>query len=457
MAKRPVPRYDFKAFGAAIKAAREGCKESRKKVGDEMFISPRYLANIENKGQHPSLQIFFELIQRYHISVDQFLLETPPEKNTQRRQLDALLDGMSDTGIRIVTASKKRPSKLPEEWEVIPDTHEGIVTQEEFDTVQQLITSRRLPENKGGFENIFAGVIKCADCGYAMRAMSANRRKRPDIIDCVQYSCNNYGRYGNIMCTAHSIEARDLFNAVLTDINRFADMAVNDEKAVRAIEKRLTETDQSKAKALEKEQRKLNKRLAELDRLFSSLYEDKVMERITERNFEMMSGKYQKEQLEIEARLKEVTETLSDSYEKTQGVRDFLSLIRNYQGIKELDATIINALIDKILVSEREKLTDGMVRQEIKIYYKFIGFVGELHITPTKRWTALKPKNCTVCGVEYVPRSGISKYCPACAKKIQREKSNESKRRSRERNRQACIELSAKNDRLTLSSEAEES
>lgn len=59
-----------------------------------MFISPRYLANIENKGQHPSLQIFFELIQRYHISVDQFLLETPPEKNTQRRQLDALLDGI---------------------------------------------------------------------------------------------------------------------------------------------------------------------------------------------------------------------------------------------------------------------------------------------------------------------------------------------------------------------------
>lgn len=39
--------------------------------------------------------------------------------------------------------SKKRPSKLPEEWEVIPNTHEGIVTQEEFDTVQQLMTSRR--------------------------------------------------------------------------------------------------------------------------------------------------------------------------------------------------------------------------------------------------------------------------------------------------------------------------
>ena len=106
----------------------------------------------------------------------------------------------------------------------------------------------------------------------------------------------------------------------------------------------------------------------------------------------------------------------------------------------------------KILVSEREKMTDGTVKQEIKIYYKFIGFVGELHITPTKRWTALPAKHCTVCNIEYVPGSGISKYCPVCAKKMQREKSNESKRRSRERNRQACIELSAKNDRLIWNS-----
>lgn len=68
MAKRPVPKYDFKAFGAAIKAARTGRKESRKKVSDEMFISPRYLANIENKGQHPSLQIFFELMLRYNLT-----------------------------------------------------------------------------------------------------------------------------------------------------------------------------------------------------------------------------------------------------------------------------------------------------------------------------------------------------------------------------------------------------
>ena len=69
MAKRPVEKYDFKAFGQAIKNARKERKESRKKVSDEMYISPRYLANIENNGQHPSLQIFFELMLRYHILI----------------------------------------------------------------------------------------------------------------------------------------------------------------------------------------------------------------------------------------------------------------------------------------------------------------------------------------------------------------------------------------------------
>ena len=115
MAKRPVPRYDFKAFGAAIKTARTGRKESRKKVCDEMYLSPRYLANIENKGQHPSLQIFFELMLRYNISVDQFLLEQPIGKNTQRRQLDALLDGMSEKGLQIVAATAKEIAEIERE------------------------------------------------------------------------------------------------------------------------------------------------------------------------------------------------------------------------------------------------------------------------------------------------------------------------------------------------------
>ena len=106
--KRPVPLYDFNAFGQAIKSARMERKESRKDVCDAMNISPRYLANIENKGQQPSLQIFYEIVTRYDISVDQYFFpDKSADKSTMRRQLDTLLDGMSDKGLHIVTETAK--------------------------------------------------------------------------------------------------------------------------------------------------------------------------------------------------------------------------------------------------------------------------------------------------------------------------------------------------------------
>lgn len=116
MAKRPVQKFDFKPFGQAIKAARKAHGESRKKATDEMYLSPRYLANIENKGQHPSLQIFYELVTRYGVSVDQFFFpEKSAEKGTQRRQLDALLDGMSEQGLRILTAAAREIVEVEKE------------------------------------------------------------------------------------------------------------------------------------------------------------------------------------------------------------------------------------------------------------------------------------------------------------------------------------------------------
>ena len=71
------------------------------------------LTNIENKGQQPSLQVFYDLVTRYHISVDQFFFPNKNvEKSTNRRQLDALLDGMSDKGIRIVTATAREITEV---------------------------------------------------------------------------------------------------------------------------------------------------------------------------------------------------------------------------------------------------------------------------------------------------------------------------------------------------------
>jgi DNA invertase Pin-like site-specific DNA recombinase len=316
--------------------------------------------------------------------------------------------------------SRKRPSRLPEDWEVIPNTHEGIVSQEVFDTVQRLITSRR-SKNESGWDNIFSGVIKCADCGYHLSASTANRTARPEIIDRIVYTCGNYTRYGNHTCTNHTIEARDLVNAVLSDINYFAGLALHDEKAVKSLQAKLSTLNASEAKAFEREKRKLTKRAAELDKLFAALYEDRVMERISERNYSLVSAKYEQEQNDIQSRLNDIDCELSAKGVNDKGVIDFISLIKQYQGLTELDAATVNTLIDKITVSERCKDKDGNITQQIKIFYKFVGHLHELHSVPTKRHTALPDKACSICGMQFSPGSARADYCPACRAAVRKE------------------------------------
>ena len=72
-----------------------GRNESRKMVCDEMNLSPRYLANIENNGQHPSLQIFYELVTRYDLSVDEFFFpDKSSTKTAERHYLDTDRSGL---------------------------------------------------------------------------------------------------------------------------------------------------------------------------------------------------------------------------------------------------------------------------------------------------------------------------------------------------------------------------
>lgn len=341
------------------------------------------------------------------------------------------LAGYKRVGISM--KSKKRISKLPEEWKIVYNTHEGIVTQEEFDLVQKLITGRRRKESNRGFENVFSGIIKCADCGYAMTATSANRRKRPDIIDCIQYACNSYNMYGTKNCTAHNIEARTLFNIVIADINNYATMALNDEEIVRKLQNQLSTITNNDIRIHQKEMKRLNKRLLELDRLFNSLYEDKVFEKITERNFEIMADKYQKEQTEITEKLSKINKELEEQEKNNNGAVDFINHIKQYQGITKLNAKIVNSLIDRIEVSEKYQDENGKTKQKVKIYYKFVGTLNEINCYIQELPPYLPKRICNVCSKEYQPKSNVQRYCPECRKELKKKRGTEAKRKWREK------------------------
>ena len=90
--RKKEDKYDFRAFGLAIKEARLKRGLTREQVGALIEIDPRYLTNIENKGQHPSIQVLYDLVSLLHVSVDEFFLPANNlVKSTRRLQIECFL------------------------------------------------------------------------------------------------------------------------------------------------------------------------------------------------------------------------------------------------------------------------------------------------------------------------------------------------------------------------------
>ena len=93
-------------------------------MGAELNIAPRYLVAIENDGQHPSLQVLYDLVNLFELSVDQYFHpDKKPEKSTQRRQLEALLDEKSPAYaahyVAYLALESQREEKLLEHQEML--------------------------------------------------------------------------------------------------------------------------------------------------------------------------------------------------------------------------------------------------------------------------------------------------------------------------------------------------
>lgn len=271
-----------------------------------------------------------------------------------------------------------------EQREVIEDCHEAIIPKAEWDKVQQLI-DRRPPIMKGNncpYYNIFHGIIYCATCGKSMQVRyekigrtNKDRRtgKEREPIDKAYYICQTYNRLGKNACTSHKIEARDLYNLVLADIQEVAAMALKDKEAFygrlsRRMEKQyLADTD-----SLKKEYENLAQRNQEIDDTFISLYADKAKGILTEKRFLKLTDAMEKEQENNQSRMQEIAALISEEEHSEGDVQMFMGEIRRYAAITELDETVLNRLINRILIGEPKKV-DGIKTQEVRIVYNFVG------------------------------------------------------------------------------------
>ncbi len=276
--------------------------------------------------------------------------------------------------------SKKRQYIPYAEREVIYGTHEPIIEQNRWNTVQKILDGRPpvIGESSSGYDNIFRGVIKCADCGSAMLAKVEQKRKRNNVLDKTFYCCTKYRKFGKEGCSSHTIEARTVHEVVLADIQKHAGQALTDRKAmVTEIAERLNLQLSADREQQKKELRQCKQRVSEIENLYAKLYEDLTRELITEKRFQMLSARYDSEQEELTAKIKELEKSAIADKEQLSSIEQFAEQISGYAGITELNFKIINQLIEKILVSEPVEV-DGQKIQRLTIHYKFIGALETL-------------------------------------------------------------------------------
>ncbi len=276
--------------------------------------------------------------------------------------------------------SKKRQYIPYAEREVIYGTHEPIIEQSRWNTVQKILESRPpvIGESSSGYDNIFRGIIKCADCGSAMLAKVEQKRKRNNVLDKTFYCCTKYRKFGKEGCSSHTIEARTVHEVVLADIQKHAGQALTDRKAmVTEIAERLNLQMSADREQQKKELRQCKQRVSEIENLYAKLYEDLTRELLTEKRFQMLSARYDSEQEELTAKIKELEKSAIADKEQLSSIEQFAEQISGYAGITELNFKIINQLIEKILVSEPVEV-DGQKIQRLTIHYKFIGVLETL-------------------------------------------------------------------------------
>lgn len=269
--------------------------------------------------------------------------------------------------------SKEKVRNPKEDWIVVENCHEPIITQELWDTVHKILNAKHRPA-KAGEVQMFAGLLYCSDCGHCL---TYSQKQRKDGSYHGAYSCWRYKTHGKEYCASHYITFDTIYELVLIDIQRnLFQYRKNTDKFKSILSRKYQSDSQKQAEQITLEYEQKQKRCEELDKIISRLYEDNVLGRIGDERYESMSQSYELEQVEIKKALPILKSKIDELKRQSDCADNFINVIKKYTIIDKLDAAILNELIDKIVVHHKEQAEDGRTFQQIEIYYRFVGKLG---------------------------------------------------------------------------------
>ena len=251
-----------------------------------------------------------------------------------------LVQGKSIRGINI------KPKKVPKnQWIRVPDTHEAIISREQYEKAQFLIkrNARSMPLDEP--QSLFAGVLQCDTCGHSLAKTEWN--------DKVTYKCSTYRRKGKTFCTPHAIRLSTLCEIVLGDLNCIIGQ-------VQDIEQMIEQGGPAQTKQFNDLKAKLEKDLANWKRKKDESYDDYKDGLISRESFVSYSEKCDMQIKHLQSQIATVSaeEEKGDNFVKNRWVQKLLQTGK----LDELDRETVLDMIDKIVVYENN---------EIEIVYKF--------------------------------------------------------------------------------------
>ncbi len=265
-----------------------------------------------------------------------------------------------------------------DEWQIFENTQEPIITHQTFDLVQELRKHKRRPQ-RSEVVNLFAGMVYCAVCGEKIY-LSRRKNERPEQE---HMRCSTYAKEQD-KCTVHYILTCVLNEIVLGELNKLLAMVkANEDEFIQTAMSSSVQRKSSELTKAKKTLKQAEKRIAELDKLFTRLYEDNVLGRLSDERFTMMSAGYAEEQAKLKATVAELTAFVETAEQKSSDVTAFLNVIKQYEHITVLTPKIMHELIDRIVAHEADK-SSGKRVQDIEIHFRFDVAVSTISVETGK-------------------------------------------------------------------------
>ena len=252
---------------------------------------------------------------------------------------------------------------LPEsEWIINENGHEPIVSREAWDRVQSTYKGVRGRADKTNKVHTLSGLLVCPDCGKKLKFKSASNNND-------SYFCRTYIDLGKKYCSSHRIAEKLLEKVVSADIRSFTkNFVIDEEKAKeRFIKERAENYGQSRLIA-EKRLKENKLRLAELEKLIQTAFEEKVLKSMPEKVCQSLIEKYRAEIKILLDATDELELRLNEENESDESAEEYVKIFKNYFYGESFTREMCLQLIDYVTVGERSE-ENG--EREIHIYYKF--------------------------------------------------------------------------------------